>query len=72
MKYFERLKIAASAVDVLKRYGIYAVLLVLIIFFAIAIREFFSVPAICLMLPGRYLCSALRLSASRLFCCWGA
>ena len=26
MKYFERLKIAASAVDVLKKYGIYAVL----------------------------------------------
>ena len=28
MKYFERLKIAAGAVDVLKKYGIYAVLLV--------------------------------------------
>ena len=42
MKYFEKLKVAAGAVDFLKRYGIYVVLLVLIIFFSIAIREFFS------------------------------
>jgi hypothetical protein len=31
MKYFERLKIAANVVEALKRYGIYVVLLVLII-----------------------------------------
>jgi len=41
MKYFERLKIAANVVDVLKRYGIYAVLLVLLIFFSIASENFF-------------------------------
>jgi ribose transport system permease protein len=40
MKYFERLKIAANVVDVLKRYGIYAVLLVLCIFFSIASENF--------------------------------
>ena len=48
MKYFERLKIAANFVDVLKKYGIYAVLLVLVIFFAVT-SENFSSPAICLM-----------------------
>jgi ribose transport system permease protein len=42
MKYFERLKIAANAVDVLKRYGIYAVLLVLVIFFSITSENFFQ------------------------------
>jgi ribose transport system permease protein len=42
MKYFERLKIAANAVDVLKRYGIYAVLLVLVIFFAVTSENFFQ------------------------------
>jgi ribose transport system permease protein len=41
MKYFERLKVAANVVDALKRYGIYAVLLVLIIFFSIASENFF-------------------------------
>jgi ribose transport system permease protein len=42
MKYFERLKIAANAVDVLKRYGIYAVLLVLVIFFTVTSENFFQ------------------------------
>jgi ribose transport system permease protein len=42
MKYFERLKIAANAVDVLKKYGIYAVLLVLVIFFAVTSENFFQ------------------------------
>jgi ribose transport system permease protein len=42
MKYFERLKIAANAVDVLKRYGIYAVLLVLVIFFSVTSENFFQ------------------------------
>jgi ribose transport system permease protein len=42
MKYFERLKIAANVVDVLKRYGIYAVLLVLVIFFSITSENFFQ------------------------------
>src|SRR5258705_6622491 len=41
MKYFERLKIAANAVDVLKKYGIYAVLVVLVIFFAVTSENFF-------------------------------
>ena len=42
MKYFERLKIAANAVDVLKKYGIYAVLLVLVIFFSVTSENFFQ------------------------------
>src|SRR3977135_2476341 len=42
MKYFERLKIAANVVDVLKKYGIYAVLLVLVIFFAVTSENFFQ------------------------------
>ncbi len=41
MKYFEKLKVAAGAVDFLKRYGIYVVLLALIIFFSIASENFF-------------------------------
>ena len=41
MKYFEKLKVAAGAVDFLKRYGIYVVLLALIIFFSIATENFF-------------------------------
>ena len=41
MKYFEQLKVAAGAVDFLKRYGIYLVLLVLIIFFSITSENFF-------------------------------
>ncbi|HEY5747879.1 MAG TPA: ABC transporter permease, partial [Chryseolinea sp.] len=40
MKYFETLKGAASLVDALKRYGIYIVLLLLIIFFSIASQHF--------------------------------
>src|SRR6516225_4351296 len=42
MKYFERLKVAANVVDVLKRYGIYVVLLALIIIFSIASENFFQ------------------------------
>lgn len=42
MKYFERLKVAAKVVDVLKRYGIYVVLLALIIIFSIASENFFQ------------------------------
>ena len=44
MKYFEKLKIAAGAVDFLKRYGIYAVLLLLLIFFSLT-TEAFSRPS---------------------------
>src|SRR5258707_14301703 len=41
MKYFEKLKVAAGAVEFLKRYGIYVVLLALIVFFSIATENFF-------------------------------
>ena len=40
MKYFETLKGAANLLEVLKRYGIYIVLLVLIIFFSITSEHF--------------------------------
>jgi ABC-type sugar transport system, ATPase component len=71
MKYFERLKIAANAVDVLKRYGIYAVLLVLVIFFAVTSENFFQSSNL-LNVARQVSMLALRLLVSRLFCCWGA
>lgn len=42
MKYFEKLKVAAGALDLLKRYGIYVVLLLLVVFFALASPAFFN------------------------------
>ncbi len=40
MKYFETLKGAANLLEVLKRYGIYIVLLVLLIFFSVTSEHF--------------------------------
>jgi ribose transport system permease protein len=42
MKYFEKLKVAAGALELLKRYGIYVVLLLLVVFFALTSPAFFN------------------------------